>query len=382
MLPYLKDKYGSRIMLSGGVMTNKIERLRVGLIGATGRWGPSAHIPSIQNLPETELYAVCTAHKETAQAASEKYDVELAYYDDKTMNENPQVEAVSVSVRVPAHFELTKNAIEAGKHVFCEWPLGANLKEAEHLASLARDRGVHTMVGLQRRASPIYLRLQELVGEGYVGEVLAVNLQQLGGGVLSRTADRTWQKDVELGANTLTIGFGHAIDALCMVVGEITEVSGMVRTQVPQWYETDTQQFVDVTSPDNIILAGIVESGAVVNAYVGVHPYHGSGYKMEIYGKEGTLVLSSAGGQRLRIFGGRKDNQELEEIEVPNRLTWVPERVQNAGPAFEVGQMWVNFARAIRTGVSAEPGFDHAVLRHKLLDAIQTASDTGQRQKL
>ena len=103
---------------------------------------------------------------------------------------------------------------------------------------------------------------------------------------------------------------------------------------------------------------------------------------MEIYGKEGTLVLSSAGGQRLRIFGGRKDNQELEEIEVPNRLTWVPERVQSAGPAFEVGQMWVNFARAIRTGVPAEPGFDHAVLRHKLLDAIQTASDTGQRQKM
>ena len=363
-------------------MTNQIERLRVGLIGATGRWGPSAHIPSIQNLPETELYAVCTAHKETAQAASEKYDVELAYHNDKTMNENPQVEAVSVAVRVPAHFELTKNAIEAGKHVFCEWPLGANLKETEDLASLARDRKVHTMVGLQRRASPIYLRLQELVGEGYVGEVLAINLQQLGGGVLSRTADRTWQKDVELGANTLTIGFGHAIDALCMVVGEITEVSGMVRTQVPQWYETDTQQLVDVTSPDNIILAGIVESGAVVNAYVGVHPYHGSGYKMEIYGKEGTLVLSSAGGEVLKIFGGRKDNQELEEIEVPDRLTWVPERVRGAGPAFEVGQMWVNFARAIRTGVPAEPGFDHAVLRHKLLDAIQRASDTGQRQHL
>ena len=79
------------ITLFGGVMTNQIERLRVGLIGATGRWGPSAHIPAIQNLPETELYAVCTAHKETAQAASEKYDVELAYSDDKTMNENPRV---------------------------------------------------------------------------------------------------------------------------------------------------------------------------------------------------------------------------------------------------------------------------------------------------
>jgi predicted dehydrogenase len=363
-------------------MASEIERLRVGLIGATGRWGPSAHIPAIQNLLETELYAVCTAHDDTAQAASEKYSVELYFDNDKVMNKNPQIEAVSVAVRVPAHYELTKNAIQAGKHVFCEWPLGANLKEAEELASLAREHKVYTMVGLQRRASPVYLRLQELVGEGYVGEVLAVNLQQLGGGVLSRTSDRTWQKDASLGANTLTIGFGHAIDALCMVVGEITEVSGMVRTQVSQWYETDTQQLVDVSSADNIMIAGIVESGAIVNANVGVHPYHGSGYKMEIYGREGTLVLSGVGGGGLKIFGGRKEHQTLQEIEIPNRLTWVPEQVRGAGPAFEVGQMWANFARAIRNDVPIEPGFDHAVRRHKLLDAVQRASDTGQLQKL
>ena len=54
-------------------------RLRVGLIGAAGRWGPSAHIPAIQRLPQTELYAVCTAHEDTARAAAQKYSVELAY---------------------------------------------------------------------------------------------------------------------------------------------------------------------------------------------------------------------------------------------------------------------------------------------------------------
>ena len=129
-------------------------------------------------------------------------------------------------------------------------------------------------------------------------------------------------------------------------------------------------------------MAGKLENGAVVNAYVGVHPYHGSGYRMEIYGREGTLVLSSGSGGALRILGGRKDDQELQELDVPDRLTWVPDGVKGAGPAFEVGQMWVNFAKAIRTGIPVEPGFDHAVLRHKLLDAIQKASDTGQRQQL
>src|SRR3979490_1942814 len=152
------------------------DRLRVGFIGATGRWGPRAHMPAIQGVPETELYAVCTAHADTAQAAADKYGVERAYSDDKTMNANPQVEVTLVAVRVPKHYVLTKNALEAGKHVYCEWPLGANTKEAEELAALAHKMKVHTMVGLQRRASPAYQYLRDLVNEGYAGQVLSVNM--------------------------------------------------------------------------------------------------------------------------------------------------------------------------------------------------------------
>jgi predicted dehydrogenase len=103
-------------------------RLRVGFIGANGRWGPSAHAPALQRLPETELYAVCTAHADTAQAAADKYGVKHAYSDVKTMGADPQVEAALVAVRVPAHYALSKAAMEAGKHVYCEWPLGANTK--------------------------------------------------------------------------------------------------------------------------------------------------------------------------------------------------------------------------------------------------------------
>ncbi|MQF82825.1 Gfo/Idh/MocA family oxidoreductase [SAR202 cluster bacterium AD-802-E10_MRT_200m] len=363
-------------------MGTMAQPLRVGLIGAMGRWGPSAHIPAIQNLPETELYAVCTAHADTAQSAAQKYNVELAYSDDKVMNENQDIEAIAVSVRVPVHYALTKNALEAGKHVYCEWPLGADLKEAEDLAELARKVGAHTMVGLQRRASPVYLRMQELVNEGYVGQILGVNLVQMGSGVLTRTADRTWQRDVTLGANTLTIAFGHAIDAMAMVAGNITEVSGQVSTQVSQWYESDTQKYVDVTSPDNIMISGKLENGAVVSAYVGVHPYHGSGNRMEIYGKEGTLALVTGSNGALQIMGGQQDDQYLAEIPIPERLTWVPPTVQNSGPGFEVGQMWANFANSIRTNSFGGPDFDHAVQCHKLLEAVQRASDTGQRQKI
>ncbi|OGA23882.1 MAG: hypothetical protein A3I02_07945 [Betaproteobacteria bacterium RIFCSPLOWO2_02_FULL_67_26] len=361
-------------------------RLRVGFIGANGRWGPSAHAPALQRLPETEIYAVCTAHADTAQAAADKYGVKHAYGDVKALGADPQVEAALVAVRVPAHYALSKAAMEAGKHVYCEWPLGANTKEAEELAALARKLKVRTMVGLQRRASPAYLHLRELVRSGYAGQVLAVNMIMMGGGVLTRTADRTWQRDVTLGANTLTITFGHAIDALCMVVGELTEVSAIVATQAPQWFETDTKQYVDVTSPDNIMIQGRTGGGAVVNAYVGVHPYHGSGYRLEIYGKEGTLMMIGGGeaGQEAnrKVMGGKKDDKALQELPVPERLKWVPEEVRKLGPGYDVGQMWVKFAEAIRTGAPVESDFDHAVRRHRMLDAIRRASETGQRQKV
>jgi len=97
--------------------------LRVGLIGAGGRWGPRAHVPALQGAPETDLFAMCTAHAETAQAAAQKFGVECAYGSDAALNADKRVEAVAVAVRVPAHYQLTKNALEAGKHVFCEWPL-------------------------------------------------------------------------------------------------------------------------------------------------------------------------------------------------------------------------------------------------------------------
>src|SRR6266498_504385 len=116
------------------------DRLRVGLIGAGGRWGPRAHVPALKGVSEAELYAVCTAHADTAQAAADKFGVTGAYGNDKALHADAEVEAVVVAVRVPAHYELSKNAIEADKHVYCEWPLGANTKEAEELAALEIGR--------------------------------------------------------------------------------------------------------------------------------------------------------------------------------------------------------------------------------------------------
>jgi hypothetical protein len=93
---------------------------------------------------------------------------------------------------------------------------------------------------------------------------------------------------------------------------------------------------VDVTSPDNIIVHGRLENGAVVNASCGVHPYHGSGHRFEIYGKEGALMMigGGEGGEELRrkIMGGHKDDKALQELPVPEKFKWVPEALRRAPP--------------------------------------------------
>jgi predicted dehydrogenase len=378
------DRY-SLIYLGEEKMTNQ-KILKVGLIGANVSygWSPRAHIPALKALPNIELAAICTAHEDTAKASAEKYDVPLAYWNYHELLANPDIDIVGVITRVPLHHDLTMDALRAKKPVYTEWPLGSNINEAKDIAELAKSQNVPTLVGLQARQSPHHLYIKKLINDGFIGKTLSANLKVINSGVLTRPSDRTWQKDVTLGANTLTISFGHAIDALCMSLGEFDELAATVTTQVPQWYETDTNKYVDVTSPDNIAINGVLSNGVIVSAHTASIPYHGSGMKMEIYGEEGTLVLETDGSAQMggmNLYGGQKDDKELKVINIPNDLTLVPDILLNT-PSFNVGQMWINFGKNIASGTKPTPDFNDALNRHKMIEAINISSLENRKVKI
>lgn len=136
-----------------------------------------------------------------------------------------------VTVKVPHHLELIRPALEAGKMVFSEWPLGADLAQAEELADLAQRRGVLTAVGLQARSAPPLRYLRDLVADGYVGRVLSTSM--LGSGWIGGATyddNYAYVLDVTSGATLLSIPFGHSVDALTMVLGEFREVSALIET--------------------------------------------------------------------------------------------------------------------------------------------------------
>ena len=362
------------------------DKIRLGFVGANinSGWSTQSHYPALLASPDVELTAVCTSRPESAEEARKAFGAKLAFHDFREMVVSPEIDAVAVVVRVPLHYEPTKAAIEAGKHVFTEWPLGRTTAEAEELAALAKAKGVQTAVGLQSRVSPALLYVKELIDDGYVGEVLSCHVTTMRDGALERHSSRNWNLDISQGANTLTIANGHVIDALRFVLGDFKRVACMVTTQVQKMYETDTQKYIDVTSPDNVRVSGQLVRGAAATVSVGAVPWAGSGFRMEIYGREGTLVttgsVSSQRGEMLRVQGAKGSN-ELQDLTLPERHSYVPDDFPRGDP-FNVGQLYTLFAEAIRTGETRLPTFDTAVELHRFIDTIKKASrlfDEGHR---
>jgi predicted dehydrogenase len=363
------------------------DKIRVGIVGATvtqggSGWGANAHVPALKALSDYQLKAVCTSHEDTAKASAAAFGAERAFHRFSDMAADPDVDLLVVCVRVPGHRDLVMAGLQAGKAVLCEWPLGANLAEAEEMAGLATRRTLKTVVGLQGRSDPAILYASDLIREGYIGEVLTANLSTVAQAQLQRGPGRIWQGVRANGANTLTIAGGHAIDALCAVLGEFAEISARVSTRIPEWHTLDGKP-VPVDAPDSISVVGRMMGGAEVTVNVAAVPSNPGGNRMEIYGREGALVIRADGSLNIgpsQAHAG-KGKGAMASMPVPAKYKLAPEGTPG-GPPYNVAQAYARLADALRGGQSFDVDFNLAVRRHKLIDAIERSSATGRSVRL
>lgn len=363
------------------------DKIGVGIVGATvtqggSGWGANAHVPAIAALPRYGLAAVCTAHAETAKASAAAFGAARAFHRFDEMAADPHVDLIVVCVRVPGHRDLVMAGLQAGKAVLCEWPLGATLAEAREMAGLARQRGLPTVVGLQARSDPAILYARDLVRAGHLGEVLTATLHTAVPAVLQRGPGRIWQGVRANGANTMTIAGGHAIDALCAVLGEFSEVSARVTTRIAEWQGLDGKP-VPVDAPDCINVIGRLERGAEVTVSVAAVPSNPSGNRIEIYGREGALVVRTDGSFNIgpsQVLMG-KGKERMAPMAIPAQYTMVPAGTP-AGQPFNVAQAYARAADALKGQGAFEVDFDLAVRRHALIDAIERSSATGRSVRI
>ena len=362
-------------------------KIRVGIVGASASRGFAAiaHIPALRALPQFELVAVCTARRDTAEAAARHYGVRLAFSDPAQLAQHPDVDLVTVSVKVPDHDRPVMAAIAAGKHVYCEWPLGRDTAEAVRMRDAAEDRGVRHAVGLQGQVSPAINYVKDLVAEGYVGRVLAATMIGCAPN-WGPTIERTYQAERANGANLLTITGGHQIDALCYCLGEFRELTAFAVNQRDRIALAATGEMVEKNVPDQLVVSGIVGDGAVVSFQIRGGMTRGTAFLFEIHGEKGDLTLTATSRdsmqrQELAVRGAQGAARELAELPVPARYRWVPEGIPGDS-RYNVAQLYARLAECIRDGKPASPDFAAAVTRHRLLDAILQASETGRKQVL
>jgi predicted dehydrogenase len=250
------------------------------------------------------------------------------------------------------------------------------------MAGLARQRSLKSMVGLQGRSDPTILYARDLIQQGYIGEVLTASLNTSAQAQLQRGPGRIWQGVRTNGANTLTIAGGHAIDAMCAVLGEFAELSARVSTRISEWRTLEGKPY-PVDSPDSINIAGRMVSGAEVSINVAAVPSNPSGNRLEIYGRAGALVIRANGALSLgpnQMHAGQ-GKEPMAPMAVPAKYRFVPEGTP-AGQPYNVAQTYARAADALRGGRSFDVDFNLAVQRHKLIDAIERSSATGRSVKL
>lgn len=361
-------------------------RLRVGVIGANldVSWAAVTHLPALAGLPGFKLTAVSTQRADSAEAAAVCWGAQHAFTDVDELITHPDVDVVTVSVQLPGRGDLVSRAIGAGKHVYCEWPLAIDGAEAARLRDLAEAKGVRHIVGLQNRYHPAVRLARELVAGGEIGEVLSATLSysaarsHLPGNRLPQRM--VWLVDRERGVNDLTILAAHALDLFGTVVGGFRELSALLAVRTPRLAVDETGEELTVTSPDQILVHGELDSGAVAAVQIMIGTPAGAGARVEILGRTGRLTLYTT---TANLIGG-EFVATLSRGHGPPAVLEIPERHRGpllAAPvaAANVAANYARLAEAVRTGAPLSPDFATAARLHRLVDTIAAAAATGRR---
>ncbi|CAI6336468.1 unnamed protein product [Periconia digitata] len=362
---------------------------RIGLIGlsAGGSWASRSHLSYLNSSPYYTITALQNSSKESAEASAKAYNLSnvSTHGSPDDLAKDPNVDIVAVSVNVPQHYKLTKPAIEAGKDVFVEWPLGKTLAEAEELTKLAQDKGIKTMVGLQARYNPSFIRAREIVKSGKLGKIMQSTM--FGHGVLYAPQippSYEYTLPIENGANLITIPFAHAVDGLAFVLGEFESLSATLNNARLEHSVVDADgkelRKSAKTAHDTVSVTGkLVEGGGIVDVtYVGGFSRTDRNFHWEINGTEGSLVLEADSGHvqmyqpTVKLILGDGEAKKVEDIEVEKAG-----KPEEGDFSFNVGKAWDVWAESPDNVIE----FKDAVLRHKMVDAIYRSAEKGTVEK-
>jgi len=365
-------------------------RFGVGIVGVSAErgWGTAAHIPALRALSDVfETAGVANTSLASAKAAAAAFGIPRAFGNVAELVNSPDVDVVAVAVKVPHHREVVTAALQAGKYVYCEWPLGNGLAEAIELAELAKRSKVRAVVGTQATASPEVEFVRKIVADGYLGDVLSATY--LGTGPTwgdEVTRGDSYVMDSRTGATMLSIIAGHAFAAVQSVLGPVVGVNGTLSQRRKAVRIAGTGDTIPVQTHDHVMVNATLKSGAPLSLELRGGLPRGTRLLWEINGTLGDLRITAMNDHLpvinispLRVEAGRKGEQGYRDLEIPksHELDFA-----DAVPARNVAAIYRQMAEDLAHGTRTAPDFDDAVALHGLIDAIERSDRTGKRVRI
>ena len=341
--------------------------VRVGLIGA-GANVRNVQIPGFHRIPGVEIVAVANRSLESSQRVADEFNIPRPFGSWDELLEDDGVDAVLIGTWPYMHRTLTLATLEAGKHVLCQARMANTAGEARDMLEASRR---HPELVSQLAPTSTSYRidnvLKRLIGDGYLGEVLSVEIQRLQtgdrtgpGGFADVGGDLTWRHDREFsGYNTLNIG--STMESMIRWLGWGNRVMAMSKVHVP-YRRSASGQLTSVTIPDHVDVLYELVNGAQVHMRFSATTGLSNGNQTWIYGTEGTIHVDG----RQNVFAGRRGDSEPSEVPNP------PEEQAHA----RVEEEFINAIRGVEE-ITMVP-FETGVHYMEWTEAVHRSAQTGQ----
>ena len=187
---FLGNSFASMMMLMGGVAITRAQQegqpaeeeryvgppVNIGLIGC-GQWGREI-LDTLGRFSRANVVALCDTYGAYLRRAARSAPKAQTYEDYRQLLENKDVHAVFVATPTHLHKQVVLDALQAGKHVYCEAPLAHTIEDARAIALAARNaRRVNFQAGLQQRSDPELIHILNFVRAGAIGTAVMARAQ-------------------------------------------------------------------------------------------------------------------------------------------------------------------------------------------------------------
>ena len=273
--------------------------LRVGIIGAG--WIAEKAAITLNGLADCEAYAIASRIQEKADAFAEKWKMRKSYGSYSELIADPSVDLVYVGTPHSHHYDVTREALLAGKPCLVEKAFMANHRQAKAIVDLARERKVFLAEAIWTRYQPVVKMMRDLIGSGRIGTPRLVTATL---GYSMGDKPRIMRADL-CGGALLDLGV-YALNFVRMFFdADIVSISSQcVKSQTGM----DLTNAMTLTLSDGV-LCNLQSSAACVGDNIGV-----------IAGTEGNLIIDNINNPQTITVNG-PDRTYIETIHVPQQIT-------------------------------------------------------------